>query len=447
LNVSILNLISILFFLAIMNVAHNQELVINSIRIKLIKYSYILTIFLVFCTNFLSLFILLEIYTVIFFLYLIGFDYERNKNFIILQHDLSNYLFTSLLSTLFFIIGLYFIIYDLGVNALNYSEMKLLLQGFLDYQTDLNIIRGLFLILIALFIKIGLAPFQGWTVRLFQRTCYQSIIYIIFFSKIILIFGAFFSILPIFINITIVLKFIGIFGFFSYILGSYLVYLYHSESEKFLAYINLTSSGFFFLIFLVDNAQNYNFAFIYFTTFLIFMNFTLLSFYSLTPNWVYDLNTIKDSIDQRKKHFISQNLNFQMYSKNDTNSFINLQGKEISRLIIHSVLASLPPTVTFFCKLFYDFSFFNSFTIKDSPYSLFLIISILTYILTIYGFLNIWKQIHINYGKILTFSLVRSSLSLKPVIYENITSINIYRKYGYLLFFLTGFILGDIQII
>jgi hypothetical protein len=177
------------------------------------------------------------------------------------------------------------------------------------------------------------------------------------------------------------------------------------------------------------------------------MNFTLLSFYSVVPNWTYDYNSILVGLDQRKNYFVSQSVNFQMYSKNDTNGFINLQGQEISRLVIHSVLASLPPTITFFCKFFYDFSFFNSTINLDASYVIILVVSMLTYILTLYGFLSIWKEVHLNYGKMLTFLIVKSSLRLKPVIYENIASLDFYRKYGYFLFFFLGFVLGDIHII
>src|SRR5690606_16982453 len=123
-------------------------------------------------------------------------------------------------------------------------------------------------------------------------------------------FGAFFTLLPVVIKITFIQKFIGLFGLTSYIIGSYLLYLRHSESDKFLAYINLTSSGFFFFIFFIDNAHNYNFAFIYFTSFMVLINFTLLTFFSCISNWFHDFVDEVDDFEEshaiNRSFFMSQ---------------------------------------------------------------------------------------------------------------------------------------------
>lgn len=451
LKLTIINLLAIFFILAIINLSHNDLQQISGVRSKIIKYSYFLTLALIFCNHLFLLFILLEIYTVLFFLYLIGFRYDMQETLYFLQHDLTTYVFTSILSTVFFITGLYFIIKDFGISALYLNELKILYESSLLYEKDTLNIRGMLFIFIALFIKLGLAPFQGWTVRFFKRTCYQSLVFILLISKLILIFGAFFTLLPVIINITFLLKFIGIFGFISYVIGSFLLYLRHSESDKFLAYINLTSSGFFFFIFFIDNPQNYNFAFIYFTTFMVLINFTLLTFFACIANWVYDyideVDDFEESYAVNRSFFLSQSIFFTMFDQVRSESFMVLMQNNLLKLILHGVLASLPPTITFFTKIYYDFSFFNKISDISSPYGLILIFSMLTYIITVYGFLAVWKEHYLRHNKVLTYILVKQSIRVFAMGYEYIHFRNFYRKFGFILFFFVGFLFSDFQIL
>lgn len=451
LKLTIINLLAIFFILAIINLSHNDFQQISSVRSKIIKYSYFLTLCLIFCNHLFLLFVLLEIYTVLFFLYLIGFRYDMQETLYFLQHDLTTYVFTSILSSVFFICGLYFIIKDFGVSGLYLTELKSLYENSLIFQDNYMNMRGICFILIALFIKIGLAPFQGWTVRFFKRTCYQSLVYILLISKLILIFGAFFTLLPVIIKITFILKFIGLFGFSSYVIGSYLLYLRHAESDKFLAYINLTSSGFFFFIFFVDNFQNYNFAFIYFTTFMVLINFTLLTFFACIANWVYsymdEVDDFEESYAVNRSFFLSQSIFFNMFDQVRTESFMMLTQNNLLKLVLHCVLASLPPTVTFFTKVYYDFSFFNKISDLTSPYGLILIFAMLTYISTVYGFLAIWKEHYLRHNKVLTYILIKKSIRVFAMAYEYIHFRNFYRKFGFILFFFVGFLFSDFQII
>lgn len=451
LQLTIINLLVIFFLLAIINLSHNDFQQISGIRSKMIKYSYFLTLSLIFCNHLFLLFILLEIYTVLFFLYLIGFRYEMQESLYFLQHDLTTYIFTSILSTIFFIIGLYFTIKDFGISALYLNELKILYESNLIYEKNLLNYKGICLIFIALFIKIGLAPFQGWTVRFFKRTCYQSLVFILLISKLILIFGAFFTLLPVVIKITFIQKFIGLFGLISYIIGSYLLYLRHAESDKFLAYINLTSSGFFFFIFFIDNAHNYNFAFIYFTSFMILINFTLLTFFSCISNWFHDFVDEVDDFEEshaiNRSFFMSQSIFFNMFDQVISESFMVLMQNHLVKFVLHCVLASLPPAVTFFTKFYYDFSFFNKMTDLTSPYGLILIISMLTYITTVYGFLAIWKQYYLRHNKVLTYILIKQSTRVFAMGYESLYYRHFYRKFGFFLFFFLGFFFNDFQII
>lgn len=449
------NILIIFFFLAILNISSYYSLGISNMRAQIIKYSYYLILAFMACSNIILLFILLEIYSVLFFLYLIGFNHSLQEILYYLQHDLTVYIFFGLISTLFYILGIFFIILDYGLASLKFEALKIILESNYIYNSTIehNLIslRGIFFILISIFIKIGLAPFQGWTVRFFKRTCFQSLVFMLLISKLILIYGAFFTFLPIIVNITPVLKFIGLFGFISYILGSYLLFLRHAESDKLLAYINLTSSGFFFSIFFINNPQNYNFAFIYFSSFMVLMNFTLLVFFSPTVNWVSKLSYMIQSKevyrDYQKNFNIIQGSAFSDFDKIWVFGYMHLNKHELCKLLLHAVLASLPPTVTFYAKLLYDFSFFNSLADLSTPYGFIVIIGMLTYILTVYGFLSLWRQLYIRGGRNATTYLVRHTMIVLAEGHNLLSFVRIFKRYSLTIFFLGGFGFSNFNII
>ena len=451
----ICNILIIFFFLAILNISNYYSLGISNMRSRIIKYSYFLTLTFMVCNHIILLFILLEIYSLFLFLYLIGFNHSLQEILYYLQHDLTVYVFFGLISTLFFVLGIFFLILDFGLASLNFEALKIILESMYFYNNTTNesliALRGIFLILISIFIKIGLAPFQGWTVRFFKRTCFQSIVFMLLISKLILIYGAFFTFLPIIVNITPVLKFIGLFGFISYILGSYLVFLRHAESDKLLAYINLTSSGFFFSIFFINNPQNYNFAFIYFGSFMVLMNFTLLIFFSPTVNWVTKLSYMiqsKDVYRDYQKNFnVIQGSAFSDFDKIWVFGYMCFNKHELCKLLLHAVLASLPPTVTFYAKLFYDFSFFNSLVDLTTPYGFILIIGMLTYILTVYGFLSLWRQLYIRKGRNATSYLLRHSMIVLAEGHNLLSFVRIFKRYTFMLFFIAGFGFANFKIL
>lgn len=451
---SIINILLIFFLLAILNIANYYIMPISKMRVNIILLSYYLTLSFMLCNNILLFFILLEIYSILFFLYLIGFNHNLQEILYYLQHDLTVYVFFGLLSTLFFILGIFFIIKDFGVTALNFDVLKVLLESSLIYNTNNNNIsdyRGIFLILLSLFVKVGLAPFQGWTVRFFKRTCFQSLVFMLLISKLILIFGAFFTILPVFINITPLLRFIGLFGLVSYVIGSYLVYLKHAESDKLLAYINLTSSGFFFMIFFINNPQTYNFAFIYFSSFMLLMSFTLLLFFSPILNWVNRKSVMFSPKmmhrDLQKNLNVSHGSFFESFDSLWMQGYINLSKHEISKFLLQGVLASLPPTITFYCKVFYDFSFFSSISELTTPYGLILIVGMLTYIITIYGFLALWKQIYLRQGRGLTSIIIKRNMQALSRNMRNLGFARIFSRYSLLLFYIGGFAFSSFEII
>ena len=451
----IANILIIFFFLAILNISHYYSLGISNMRAKIIKYSYYLTLAFMACNNIILFFILLEIYSVLFFLYLIGFNHSLQEILYYLQHDLTIYIFFGLISTLFFILGIFFIIMDYGLASLNFDALKIILESTILYNSTINqnliSLRGIFFILISIFIKIGLAPFQGWTVRFFKRTCFQTLVFMLLISKLILIYGAFFTFLPVIVNITPILKFIGLFGFISYILGSYLVFLRHAESDKLLAYINLTSSGFFFSIFFINNPQNYNFAFIYFSSFMVLMNFTLLVFFSPTVNWITKLSLMIQSKevyrDYQKNFNIIQGSAFSDFDKIWVYGYMSLNKHELCKLLLHAVLASLPPTVTFYAKLLYDFSFFNSLEDLTTPYGFILIIGMLTYILTVYGFLSLWKQLYIRKGRNATSYLMKHTIQVLAQNQNLISYVRIFKRYSFMIFYIAGFGFANFNII
>jgi hypothetical protein len=440
-----------MFLLAMINFSHNKSQSVNGNRAKLIKYSYFLTIALIFCNNLFYLFILLEVYTIIFFLYLVGSRFDLQETLYYLQHDLTTYVFNSILSSVFFLTGLYFIIKDFGISALYLDELTALFESGLVYNNNLVNVRGICLILIAIFIKIGLAPFQGWTVRFFKRTCYQSLVYILLISKLILIFGAFFTLFPLISKVSFLSKFVGVIGFCSYVIGSYLVYLRHSESDKFLAHMNLTSSGFFFFLFFIDNAQSCNLAFIYFTTFMILMNLTLLMFYSSISNWFYDeretVDDFEDSFGVNNSFFMSHSVFFNTYDLYFSDFKVDVFHNQLGRLALQSALACLPPAITFFTKIYYDFSFFNKISDVTVPYGLILILSMLTYILTVFGFLSIWRKFHLGHNKLLTFILLKNSLTYVLFGYESQDFTRFFRKFTLPIFFGVGFVFSNFQVI
>jgi NADH-quinone oxidoreductase subunit N len=215
--------------------------------ILLIAFAFI-AIFAISSRDLFSAFVLLESLNITSFILLT----TRSDEFRSLESAIK-YLYVSILTSIIFLIGILFVYINFG--SFSYSDIELVLRyaQFLPFTDFVFGYFGLYLILFAFLIKLGIFPFYSWFINVYNGLNYFGLMFIAILSKTItiimfLMFIANLNCLP------------GIhFLFFTVGLGSLVIgsfYLFYTTLiREFIAFSSLASLGFVFLFLVIQTKE------------------------------------------------------------------------------------------------------------------------------------------------------------------------------------------------
>jgi NADH-quinone oxidoreductase subunit N len=195
-------------------------------------------IFATSATNLLTLFICFESFNICFFTLL-----ASNANEIRTLEAALQYIFVSMIASLIYLLGTFFIYCD--VMSLYLVDIALFnTYDSLIYNYNPICNTGIFLIIVSIFIKLGIFPFYNWMVKVYSNLSTKALILAIVviktvFSMILLVVLAETNVL---VNMN--LRFLFVTGGFGSLIVSCGYLLVESKTKRFLAFSSLLSTGF-----------------------------------------------------------------------------------------------------------------------------------------------------------------------------------------------------------
>ncbi len=319
----------------------------------LIFFSFIALIFLLSANNFVTFYLLIELYNLAAYA---AIGLRKNSNFS-LDSAIKYFIFGSTSSLL--LLASIAIFYS-TTGCLNFMDLELFISTIIEI--DYVLICALFFLFLSLFIKVAAAPFHFWAVDVYDGAPLNITFYLSLVPKLVYLF----IFINFFFNIFASLSYIFFWFFFLSIIFSCIFgvfgAIYQSKIKRLVIYSMIFNLSFFFIPFLINNY----FTLIFFFYFLVIYVINMIGLFFILIN-LYDLS---------RGSFIKNIAGLtNLYS---VNPFLAL-----SLSIILFSLAGLPPFAGFFPKFYlllnlviFDFFFLFFFLIIFSSLALFYYIRI-----------------------------------------------------------------------
>lgn len=280
--------------------------------------------------------------------------YRSSRSFIHSEGALKYFIFGSLASS-FFIFGLS-ILY-LNTATVNYEELLALSY----FQKDFTFFFGIFLIVISLFFKLGVAPFHIWLPEVYSSVSHIVTFFFILIPKIPLLHILF--IFSSFNHIEILNKIYLICIFCSLFVGGFLA-LNQTNYKKFMAYSSIFNNAFFMTALLLHSNFSYFSMYSYLVSYQILLVILFIPFLFLRRlDYSLIFSNLRDLVLLKKTNpLISLLFSFGLFS-----------------------LAGIPPFMGFFPK------FFLFVAVADRNYTILLVMLIFFSVLSCYYYLRLIK--------------------------------------------------------
>lgn len=355
-----------------------ELLKINVIRMEyyiIILMSLTVIILFIQSVNFFYLYCLIEIYNICTYV-LIAFS---RKSFLSSEAVIKYFTINAIGSILLLFSIIHFYSY---YNTLNYFELSYLLNNMVE-NTSFGVIQ-IFILYIAIFMKLGMAPFHMWLPDIYQGSINSTMLYIGLITKIPLIVVLFVFNKIIFINSNFVLF------FFIFFIGVYSLYisalnaLEQINLKRFFAYSGINHFSYVLLGFSCNTIEGYSISFLYMVQYIIISAGFFGCYFILNKNYLNQSNSVN----------IFSNLSSQYYNEKIL--------KLISILILVYLFSylGLPPFSGFYFKYYLFLILFNNFTNSGIQIILLLLILFSTVLSSIY-YIRIIKLLFFNSKNIL----------------------------------------------
>lgn len=331
----LLCLISIITFFIIYKSFILQKL--NFIEYFFIIFVSLISVLLLVNTyNFISLYVILELQALSFYI----LTFFQKKSIYSIESGLKYFISNSLFSC-FFLIGC-LIFYGI-LGTLNFNEITLLIsiEDNLTSPIVFNVLLfSIFIIFITILFKLIIAPFHFWFPQIYDGAPISSTIYLSIIPKISLSI-LFIRFLLIFYPIIEFLDtFFLLVGIYSILLGCFYA-LNKKRLKKLIIYSSISQMGFPICI-IGENTSNCFFSILYFIGIYLFISLLVWLFY-------VELSTNLFFHNKVKKNF---NTFINIYLSNFSQIFKKNKSLAITAVVTFFSLSGIPPFVGFLSKLF-----------------------------------------------------------------------------------------------